>query len=239
MGKSINEHGSCTYTGFWWKLALPHLVLPTHLGVVAGTFAWALSRSTGGWIAIGASLPLGFLIWTLFEYAFHRWLLHHTRYPWIRRVFWNGLHREHHMYRQMMDPEHRTIHLAISLPIVLVLVGSVGLATESGWGLAFLGGWLLSYCVYETLHWLYHICDFQYGLGKVLWVHGLGPAHTIHHFHHAGKNFGFITVFWDKIFGTYLPLEHTRAKDGYGLRHGHPAAANEHGQSRYVVKRTA
>ena len=238
MGKHVNEQGLCVYSGLWWKLALPQVVLPAHLLVVAGTFAWAASRPDG-WTAIAVSLPLGFLIWTLFEYAFHRWLLHHKRYPLLRKIFWIGLHREHHMYRQMMDPDHRTVHLAISLPIVLMLVGSVGMATESGWGLAIAGGWLFSYCIYETLHWLYHICDPERGLGRILWVHGVGHAHTVHHFHHAGKNYGFITVFWDRVFGTYLPIQQTRAGEGYGLRDGRPAAAGRDEQSRYPLKKEA
>ncbi len=239
MGKHVNAEGLCVYSGVWWKLALPQMVLPVHLCVVMATFTWAASRPAGGWPGIAVGVPLGFVIWTLFEYVFHRWLLHHKRYPLLRKIFWNGLHQEHHIYRQMMDPDHRTIHLAVSLPIVMLLVGSIGLTTESGWGLALLGGWLLSYCIYETLHWLYHICDFKRGIGKFLWVRGLGPAHTIHHFHHAGKNFGFITTFWDRRFGTYLPLEQTRAKEGHGLRHGQPAAANQDEQSRYITKRAA
>lgn len=236
MGKYVNEQGVCVYSGFWWKLALPEVVLPVHLAVSLGALAWAASRPSG-WVAIVVSVPLGFFIWTLFEYAFHRWLLHHKRYPLLRKIFWNGLHREHHMYRQMLDPDHRTVHLAISLPIVLMLVGSVGLATASGWGLAILGGWLLSYCIYETSHWLYHICDPEKGLGKFLWIHGVGHAHTVHHFHHAGKNYGFITVFWDRVFGTYLPIKQTRATEGYGVREGHPAAANHDEKSRYMTER--
>ena len=239
MGKCVNEDGLCIYSGFWWKLALPEVVLPIHLIVAVCTFAWAVSRPEGGWTAIAIGIPYGFCIWTLFEYAFHRWLLHHKRFPLIRKIFWNGLHREHHMYRQMVDPDHRTIHLAISLPIVLLLIGSVGMATKSGWGLAILGGWLLSYCIYETLHWLYHLCDPDRGVGKFLWIYGIGHAHTVHHFHHAGKNYGFITVFWDRVFDTYLPIEQTRAKEGYGLREGCPAAANQDEQSRYVTKKAA
>jgi len=116
------------------------------------------------------------------------------------------------MYRQMKDPDHHGTHLAISLPIVLLLVGSVGLATESGWGLAILAGWILSYWVYEALHWLFHSGDPGRGLGKFPPVHRLWAAHTVHHLHHANKNYGFVTVFWDKCFGTYLPPEKTRAR---------------------------
>jgi len=36
-GKRINDDGTITYSGVWWKLAMPHVILPVHLGLVAGT----------------------------------------------------------------------------------------------------------------------------------------------------------------------------------------------------------
>lgn len=204
MGKHINDAGFCVYSGFWWKLALPEVIIPAYLAVVAGTGAWAASRPPSSWIAVATGVPLGFFIWTLFEYAFHRWLLHHTRHPALRMMFWHGLHREHHMASAMKDPDHHGIHPAISLPIVLLLVGSVGLTTESGWGLMVTAGWILGYCAYETLHWLFHSADPPMGAGQLPAIRHLWAAHTIHHLHRANRNYGFITLFWDRCFGTYL-----------------------------------
>ncbi len=115
------------------------------------------------------------------------------------------------MYRDMKDPDHHGIHLAISLPIVLLIVASVGLVTESGWGLATAAGWVLGCWAYEALHWVFHSEDPKRGLGKFPPVHRLWAAHTVHHLYRADKNYGFITLLWDKRFGTYLPLERARA----------------------------
>ncbi|MFQ5802667.1 MAG: sterol desaturase family protein [Candidatus Methylomirabilales bacterium] len=217
-GKHINEDGTVVYSGFWWKLALPVVILTINLGVVAGTYAWATSRPGSGWSALSIGVLFGVLVWTLFEYVLHRWLLHHTRHPLLRKIFWNGFHREHHMYLQMKDPDHHGIHIAITFPIILLLLGAVGLATESGWGLAILAGYLLGYCAYEAFHWLFHSGNLESGLGKLPPIHRLWAAHTVHHLHRADTNYGFITLFWDKRFHTYLPLDKTRTRKSQGAR---------------------
>jgi len=218
VGKHINEDRTISYSGFWWKLALPGVILSINLGIVAGTCAWATSRPGSGWSALSVGVLFGVLVWTLFEYVLHRWLLHHTRHPLLRKIFWNGFHREHHMYLQMKDPGHHGVHIAITFPIILLLLGAVGFATESGWGLAILAGYLLGYCAYEALHWLFHSGDLHRGLGKFPPLHRLCAAHTVHHLHRADTNYGFITLFWDKRFHTYLPTDKTRARKSQGAR---------------------
>ncbi len=239
MGKYVDKRGFCVYNGFWWKLALPEVIITVHLLVVVVVCAWAASRPGTGWIAIAVGLPLGFLAWTVFEYILHRWLLHHTRHPLLRKVFWNGFHREHHMYPEMNDPDPHGIHLVISLPIVVLLIGTVALMTESGWGLTILAGWILAYCVYEALHWLFHAGDPDKGLGKLSPIKELWEAHTVHHLFRANKNYGFMTMFWDKCFGTYIPLEQARAKKGGGFHNVHGASANQDEQIQYVMKGVA
>ncbi|MFQ5847397.1 MAG: sterol desaturase family protein [Candidatus Methylomirabilales bacterium] len=223
MGKYVNEEGFLVYSGFWWKLALPEVILLVYLGVIGVTCIWATSRPTGGWTEVFVGVLFGLSVWTLFEYVLHRWLLHHTRYPLLRKIFWNGLHKEHHMYRQMKDPEHHGIHLAISLPIVLLLISSAGVVTESGWGLATAAGWILGYWLYEAIHWLFHAGDPQGNFGRFQPIHGLWAAHTVHHLHRADKNYGFVTLFWDRCFGTYLPIERARARRIDGSAEGPPA----------------
>lgn len=225
-GKYINEDKIIVYSGFWWKLALPQVILIAHLGVVAGTCAWAISRPGSSWSVISVGVLLGAILWTLYEYIFHRWLLHHKCHPLLRKIFWNSMHREHHMYLQMKDPDHHGIHIAISFPIALLLVGAVGFTTKSGWGLVVLAGWLFGYCAYETLHWLFHSGFLESGLGKFPPIYRLWTAHTAHHLHRADKNYGFITLFWDKCFHTYLPLNKTRAKTP-GVRPGRPATGGQ------------
>ena len=218
MGKHVNEQGFCVYSGVWWQLALPQVIILVHLGICVAISVWAGARPATGWFTMAIGFPLGFLAWTLFEYGLHRWLLHHTRHPLLRRIFWNGFHREHHMYPAMEDPDPHGIHPAVSLPIIALLVGTVVVTTESGWGLVVTAGWILGYCAYEALHWLFHAGDPEKGLAKPWFVKSLSEAHTVHHLYRANKNYGFVTMFWDKAFGTYLSLAEVLEKRSKAVR---------------------
>ena len=79
-GKHTREDGFIIYNGFWWKLALPQVILIAHLSVVALASYWSAIRSTLAWRVVPAGIILGWFVWTLFEYIFHRWLLHHMKY---------------------------------------------------------------------------------------------------------------------------------------------------------------
>jgi sterol desaturase/sphingolipid hydroxylase (fatty acid hydroxylase superfamily) len=73
---------------------------------------------------------------------------------------------------------------------------------------AILAGWLLGYALYEALHWLFH--SGVSGLRRMRPIRRLWEAHTVHHLQQLSANYGFITVFWDRRFGTYQPLEVAR-----------------------------
>jgi len=214
MGKRVRPDGSIEYGGLYWALALPIVVIPAFLAIVTGLLRWASRRSDGNWTTLLPGVILGLAAWTLFEYAFHRWLLHHTRYRLLRELFWKRLHAEHHGYSRMRDLEHRAVHPLITFPVVGVLVGGVGLATASAWGPAILAGWLLGYAMYEALHWLFHSGEPFSGLGRVSVVRRLWEAHTAHHLQEITANYGFITMFWDRRFGTYRPLAPARLERG-------------------------
>lgn len=207
MGKHIREDGLIEYTGFWWKLALPELLLPVHLAVAVLIAIWGAMRFGTGLWRVGAGTVVGLAIWTLFEYAMHRWLLHHTRNPILRRIFWKALHAEHHGYRRMEDPDHHGVHVAIILPVFGAVAGTVALASSTGWGPSILAGWVAGYFVYEALHWVFHSGRRGRGLGSSRWVRGLWDAHTIHHLQRIDRNYGFVTLFWDRVFGTFAAAD--------------------------------
>jgi len=212
MGKYINEEGFPVYSGLWWKFALPVPILAIHGGLAAATIHFASLRpgSTGVRLAGGVLLGLG--IWTLFEYFLHRWLLHHRRFPILKKIFWNGLHREHHMYRSMLDPDHHGIHVLLTLPVAALAIGPTALLSRSDWALAASAGWVLGYCGYEAMHWLFHSVSPRKGLLRVPLLRHLYEVHTVHHLRRPDRNYGFITAFWDRRFRTYLPWEEARPR---------------------------
>ncbi len=202
MGKRIGPDGVCLYHGVWWKLALPWVILPVHLALAAAVAALACARAEVPWRVVPAGVGAGWVLWTLFEYALHRWVLHHTRTPLLRRLFWQALHREHHAYRTMHDPDHHGVHVAVSVPSVALVAGVVHAAGGGGFALAVTAGWLLGYCGYEALHWLFHSTEAD--SSAVAWrpLRSLWDAHTHHHLRRADTNYGFVTQFWDRRFGT-------------------------------------
>lgn len=200
MAKQVGADGVCEYSGFWWGLALPHVILPLHLLLVTGVVAVAASRTEEPLGVVPAGLLFGSIAWTLFEYAFHRWLLHHMRRPALRRIFWDALHREHHQYRRMLDPGHRGVHPVISLPVMGSLFACVALLWTGPLPPSVLAGWMLGYCAYEALHWYFHSRDdAPRSRGPLERLHA---AHTHHHLRSANRNYGFVTTFWDRAFGT-------------------------------------
>lgn len=203
--------GMPVYSGLWWKLALPQSILLTQSSLVIVMVILAASRSTPG-AYVGPSEVLagviaGWVLWTFFEYCFHRWLLHHMRTRPLRILFWNLLHREHHLYRRMRDPDHHGVHLAITLPITSLLCFGVLKESRQAAAPAILAGWLLGYCVYEALHWLFHANRPNRALLSVRVVARLRDAHEIHHLVNASRHYGFVSMFWDRVFGTSLPSQ--------------------------------
>ena len=145
---------------------------------------------------------VGWALWTFFEYILHRWLLHHTRNRVLRFIFWDGAHREHHAYTAMKDPHHHGVHCALTLPLALVLVWGSAELDPGPLLVALCSGWILGYWSYEALHWMFHA---QTGEGRILRLtlfRRLYEAHAVHHLRQANRNYGFVTRFWDRAFGT-------------------------------------
>jgi len=212
-GKRLDEDGHLVYLGMWWKFALPPVILAVNgaLIVAALWFAHSVRGVGAGELALG--VLAGFLVWTPFEYILHRWILHHTRVPFLKRILWDALHREHHSVPTMKEPDYHSIHLALSFPVVFATVGLTALLSQSGFGIAVAVGWTLGFCSYEGMHWVTHKWVPPQGPLRVPWLRFLYDVHVIHHFIDARKNYGFVTMFWDRCFRTYMsPAEGKRKR---------------------------
>ena len=69
-----DEKGHLVYSGFFWKLARPRVILAVNGLLVAAAlwFACFLRGLDPGSLGLGTLAGLG--IWTLFEYVLHRWI---------------------------------------------------------------------------------------------------------------------------------------------------------------------
>lgn len=152
------------------------------LATVAGVGAWL------GWV-VG-----GFVVWTLLEYAVHRFVYHHV--PYFRDV-----HDAHHADPRGLIGAPPIVALILIMATFYAPASSLGATAASGFTIGALAG----YFAYMTLHHAAHHWRTTPGT----WLHLARRHHAQHH--HAGVegNFGITTSLWDHVFGTALQPRRT------------------------------
>lgn len=158
--------------------AVPFMLFGTSLGQVsldiAAVMLWCVA---------------GFVIYSLIEYAFHRWVLHRL----VTRE-----HNLHHLEPFVPHAMPFSTGLAAHTAVLVLLSLCVGLDL----GLLVMLGTSTGYALYCQLHELMHHDPI---LARRL-MPRLYRHHMLHHrnkFGGAERNFGVLTTFWDRLFGTY------------------------------------
>ncbi|RYH25837.1 MAG: fatty acid hydroxylase family protein [Alcaligenaceae bacterium] len=131
------------------------------------------------------SLPqmvVGFLAWSVSEYATHRFLFHKH----FRKDHW-----AHHI-----DPTAYIgisgIQIGIAYAALLILACWLGLES-------IYAGFMLGYFWYLVVHYAIHRSDYQ--RWKIFY--GLTRNHELHHQRGRETNFGVTSPMWDFVFFTY------------------------------------
>jgi sterol desaturase/sphingolipid hydroxylase (fatty acid hydroxylase superfamily) len=154
------------------------------IGVVL--FAEGLRRTQAHPALALSAFASGVLLFTLVEYAFHRWMFHGS-VP----LFEPG-HRRHH--ENPVGDDSMPFFLP---PLALLGLAAIfSLAMPAGYALLLAGGLGVGYAIYGLGHDLIHNTRFRHPLG-MRWA----ASHHIHHFH-PDRNFGVTTPLWDIILGT-------------------------------------
>ena len=151
-------------------------------------FAYLGFRGTWSWPRAVVSSLFGFAVFTLVEYAIHRWLLHDPT---------NGLfplHEAHHIDAEKLTAFFFPTSLLVLMPIWL-LTHWLRLPHAS----FFLSGFSLGYFYFGVLHHVEHTTRINHLPFR--WLKSRWAAHSVHH-HVEGSNYGVITSFWDYVFGT-------------------------------------
>lgn len=152
--------------------------------------------------AIGASVA--FFIGTLVEYLVHR-LMH-------ARKFLYKVHAEHHQLGQGQGwlLEFRD-YFVPSIPVLMIGAALFYFLLSTSAAIGFAGGCLFYAAAAAYAHQVQHenpdLC---------FWL-----PRPVHHLHHNGRmwhhNFGILVDFWDRVFGTYKPVEYERERKRYPL----------------------
>jgi sterol desaturase/sphingolipid hydroxylase (fatty acid hydroxylase superfamily) len=179
------------YRGAW---ARPRPALATHF--VSMVALVATLGVHGSALGVVTAFLAGWLAWTFYEYAFHRWILH-SRSP----VLWKALHRDHHAMKTMHDDEHRLMHPLVAVPMMAAT--ALVLHAVHGPALAGVGYWF-GYLVYELIHFVHHDETLTAALMRFAYFRRRTAFHHTHHFHNARANYGFTFELWDAVFGTLL-----------------------------------
>ena len=171
------EHSSFTYyadLGFYLVLVL---VLPWILMV------YAPPRTR---LAMALAALFGLALWTLIEYAMHRFVFHGLE-PF------QSLHAEHHRRPQALiaTPTWGSLALiAVLVWLPATLLGGFWLG--SGATLGVMAGYLAYGVVHHAVH---------HGPSSNLWLRRLKHQHAVHHYN-PRLNYGVTMLWWDHAFGS-------------------------------------
>lgn len=130
------------------------------------------------------------------EYFLHRFMGHEHK----GKNFFKSEHVQHHAKFNYFAPASKKIIGASILFISLLVIGSLifpVLITA-----AFLIGFFGMGTLYEVTHFRYHSKD---PVAKIFIT--LRKHHFYHHFHNPKVNHGVTSRIWDRVFGTFTPVE--------------------------------
>ncbi len=171
--------------------------------------ALLLALLARAWKAAEVGQALAFTVvgvasWTAMEYVVHRWVLH-AAFPrgstWHSRILhklFDASHADHHA--QPWDGYHINGHLDTLLVAVwLVPLSFLAPAHTASVAVAAL------FCGYVGEEWAHHA--MHYGNYRWRYFQYVRRRHLYHHSRHGvGTAYGITSDFWDKVFGTRIPL---------------------------------
>jgi sterol desaturase/sphingolipid hydroxylase (fatty acid hydroxylase superfamily) len=131
---------------------------------------------------------VGLVIWTFAEYLLHRFVLHHWPY-------FVDMHQAHHDETQDMIGSPTIFSLLFFYVVVYV---PLWLSLGTGFALPLFAGFIAGYLAFDAVHYSVHHIQGQNRL-----LRSWKKIHAIHHHGDADKNYGVLTDFWDRVFGTY------------------------------------
>jgi len=143
-------------------------------------------------------LPIGVLIWTLLEYALHRFIFHiqiPLRNPHLKEIV-NSSHLSHHASPR--DPTKLLVHPTYGLIISSILFAVVYGVSRSLFSTAgIMTGIWAGFLYYETVHYRVH-----FSLAGSRLITRQRRRHFYHHFTNNKRCFGVTSPLWDIVFRT-------------------------------------
>ncbi|PJF17427.1 Ceramide very long chain fatty acid hydroxylase [Paramicrosporidium saccamoebae] len=144
----------------------------------------------------------GLVLWTIYEYFFHRFVFHMDEAlperPMALVVHFL-IHGVHHFlpmdrYRLVMPP---LLMSAFTIPVAITL----RILFDAPIAAMLLAGSLTGYVAYDMIHYYSH-----HGTFLPKYVQRMKTYHMDHHYVNPNQGFGVSNMIWDVVFDTMLPL---------------------------------
>lgn len=177
----------------------------TLISPVAFAVTWTVFLAIAIWASWGVAGPaaaiglvcVGLTIWSLFEYAMHRFIFHLELKSRLGKALIFLTHGNHHAIpndpmRNIMPP---IVSVTISCGVWALLYaafGAVGSVIFLGFG--------IGYVTYDCVHYACHQLPMR---GPVL--RQLHRHHIRHHHAREDGNYAITAIFWDWVFRTEVP----------------------------------
>ncbi len=158
--------------------------------VVCCWFGFSLNSPIAGIIAfIG-----GVLLWTLMEYAIHRWAFHYEPKTELGKYIHFLVHGVHHDYPR--DSTRLVMPLLVSVPLAAVFFLLFGLVFGD-YQLTVFAGFIAGYVAYDSMHYAVHHFPMKSRVAKFM-----KHYHLRHHYNDEHTAYGISSPLWDYIFRT-------------------------------------
>lgn len=141
-------------------------------------------------------IAAGGVVWTLFEYAMHRFLFHLESEFKPVKWFVYLIHGNHHVSPN--DPLRGLMPLPVSISVGLLVWAAchAALGPQGTW--LFLG-FMIGYVVYDSVHFACHQWQMRGRIGRMFKRH-----HMRHHYIAETGNYAISALFWDRVFATRI-----------------------------------
>jgi 4-hydroxysphinganine ceramide fatty acyl 2-hydroxylase len=166
-----------------------------YLPVIAFLLVRAIGHEQLAIPAVGGVFVAGIGVWSLGEYALHRFVFHlEPDSRWGRRLHFI-IHGVHHDYPH--DPMRLVMPPSVSIPLAVLFYFLFNAVLGPAWSLPAFAGFILGYLAYDMTH--YHIHHRRSTNRLSL---ALRRYHYRHHFQQSDRGYGVTSPLWDKVFRT-------------------------------------
>jgi sterol desaturase/sphingolipid hydroxylase (fatty acid hydroxylase superfamily) len=146
-------------------------------------------------LSIVSLIIIGLFVWTLTEYALHRFIFHFQPKSKFGQKLHFIFHGVHHDYPN--DSKRLVMPPSVSVPLATLFYFIFQMIMGVAFVAPFFVGFIIGYLFYDISHYAIH----HFNMHSKFWL-AIKNHHMKHHYQDPTKGFGVSTPIWDVIVGT-------------------------------------